>query len=181
MVEENEQIRYNSWMSWHKITGQTLAGPAPIELDSVKVKRNGGESVDRSPELYRYSRPRFHLMLCRQLEKTGLKIEYGKRVVEYFEDVDAKTAGVVVDDGERIQADVILAADGIGSKSSRIAMGAEAHARPTGFSIYRAAFPMELAMADPMIRDRFKLSPGGTPLTEVWMGFVLHTSFSVLH
>lgn len=172
MAAENERISYNFWISWHKITGEILAGPAPIQLDSVQEKNDGVESVESTPKIHRHSRPKFHRMLCRQLEKIGLEIEYGKRVVDYFEEPEAGKAGVLLEDGEKIQADVVIAADGVGSKSSRVAMGAEVLARPTGFSIYRAALPIELTMSDPIIRERFQLLPGGIPHAEVWMGFV---------
>lgn len=109
-------------------------------------------------------------MLADQAEKQGIYVEYGTRVVEYYEQSIAGKAGVVLGNGERIEADVVFAADGIGSKSSSAIMGHMVPARSTGFAIYRTAFPVELADADPMVRQRFKPLNDGTPVVEVWMG-----------
>lgn len=117
-------------------------------------------------------------MLSDQAERVGITIEYNKRVTAYFETDDTDKAGAILDGGETIEADVVIAADGIGSKSSLVTMGHEIRALSTGFSIYRAAFPVELAIADPMVRDRFQVLEDGTSVTEMWMGEGVHTVFA---
>ncbi|KAJ5679750.1 hypothetical protein N7462_007994 [Penicillium macrosclerotiorum] len=180
MAEKNEQISTNPWLSWHKITGERISGPAPIKLDPIKKTpgTNDGE-IEAPTKLYRHSRPKFHKMLSDQIERIGLVIEYGKRVTGYFEKIDAQQAGVTLDDGSKIEADVVIAADGIGSKSSKLTMGDKAQTRPTGYSIYRAAFPAELATSDPLVQERFKVLEGGTPLVELWMAEDMHVMFSL--
>ncbi|KAJ5156319.1 hypothetical protein N7492_009122 [Penicillium capsulatum] len=157
MAEENERIGYDFMYSWHKITGEKLTEKARFQLNAGKTQGPGIEPAEQPPKVYRHSRPKFHLMLCRQLEKLGLEIEYGKRVMEYFEDPELQKAGVVVEDGERIEADVVLAADGIGSKSARVT----------------------IAMADPVVRERFHVLPGGIPSAEIWIGAGVNAVFTV--
>lgn len=170
MVEENERIAWHPWASWHKITGEKISGPAPA-FDPAEKKdetQTDGEEAPRT--IYRHTRPKFHKMLADQAEKQGIHVEYGNRVDEYYEEPIAGKAGVVLGNGEKIEADVVFAADGIGSKSSSAIMGHMVPARSTGFAIYRAAFPAELADADPLVHQRFKPLNDGTPVVEVWMG-----------
>lgn len=177
MEDENERIAYNMWVSWHKITGERISGPAPLQLDPGNGNGNHDEKV-QPPKVQRHSRPKFHKMLSDQAERVGIAIEYNKRVTAYFETDDTDKAGVIIDGGEIIEADVVIAADGVGSKSSQVTMGHEIRARSTGFSIYRAAFPVELAIADPMVRDRFQVLEDGTSVAEMWMGEGVHVMFA---
>lgn len=62
-------------------------------------------------------RPLWHKMLWHQVQRFGIEVSFGKRVVEYFEDSDRGVAGVVTDRGERTEAEVVLAADGVNSRS----------------------------------------------------------------
>lgn len=169
MEDEEERIAMNIWVSWHKITGEKLSGPGPFVLNPGKIN---GEMIE-PPKIHRHSRPKFHKMLSEQAERAGMTIEYGKRVKSYFESVETNKAGVTLDDGEIIEADVVIAADGVGSKSSQVTMGHEVQARSTGFSVYRAAFPVELALSDPVVAERFQILDNGISIVEMWMGFVL--------
>lgn len=177
MEDENERIARSIWVSWHKITGERISGPAPLELDPGNGNGNHDEKV-QAPKVQRHSRPKFHKMLSDQAERVGIPIEYNKRVTAYFETDDTDKAGVMLEGGETIEADVVIAADGVGSKSSQVTMGREIRTRSTGFSIYRAAFPVELAIADPMVRDRFQVLEDGTSVAEMWMGEGVHVMFA---
>lgn len=46
-------------------------------------------------------------------------MEYGKRAMEYYEDESAGTekAGIILESGEKVEVDVVIAADGVGSRS----------------------------------------------------------------
>lgn len=113
-----------------------------------------------------------HKMLADLAERVGLTPEYGKQVVEYHEDPRSAKAYVILEDQEKIEADVVVAADGISSKSYTITLGHEARARPTGYSIYRALLPIEQALVDPNIDAKFSLLKPGISSTQLWMGFV---------
>jgi flavin-dependent dehydrogenase len=165
MAEENERIADSPWISWHKINGERISGPEPLRFNPTVNSSGQDEAPQR---VYRHSRPAFHEMLSNQAERIGIFVEYGKRVTGYYE-VDDK-AGVTLEGGEKIESDMVIAADGIGSKSSMVTMGRELRARSSGWAMYRAAFPVELAMVDPMVRERFQLLEDGTSVMELWMG-----------
>jgi 2-polyprenyl-6-methoxyphenol hydroxylase-like FAD-dependent oxidoreductase len=62
----------------------------------------------------------------------------------YFE--TNNTGGVILDTGKRITADVVVAADGVGSKSREIIDGNKNKPISSGFVVYRASFPAEPAL-----------------------------------
>jgi 2-polyprenyl-6-methoxyphenol hydroxylase-like FAD-dependent oxidoreductase len=62
----------------------------------------------------------------------------------YFE--TNNTGGVILDTGKRITADVVVAADGVGSKSREIIDGNKDKPISSGFVVYRASFPAEPAL-----------------------------------
>lgn len=169
MAKENELISIEPWMSWHKINGEQISPPEPLRLNPLK---SSDSQVGETPRIYRHSRPKMHKMLSDQLERIGIFVEYGKHVIEYYEDENSGKAGAVLDNNEKLEADVVLAADGIGSHSSRVTLGHEARARPTGFSIYRAAYSLDDTPLDPALDKRFSLLENGVPSTEIWMGYV---------
>lgn len=158
------------WISWHKINGDLLSGPAPFRPNPDKNDSRG--DAEPPAKIYRHSRPTMHKMLADLAERVGLTPEYGKQVVEYHEDPRSAKAYVILEDQEKIEADVVVAADGISSKSYTITLGHEARARPTGYSIYRALLPIEQALVDPNIDAKFSLLKPGISSTQLWMGFV---------
>ncbi|KAJ5730710.1 uncharacterized protein N7483_005218 [Penicillium malachiteum] len=160
MAEENERISYEPWVSWHKITGEMISGPAPFQLNQSKNPDQKDLEEKPVPKVYRHSRPKMHKMLCDQLERVGIIVEYGKQVVEYYED-----------------ADLVIAADGVGGKSSRITLGREVPARPIGYSIYRASYPLDQALCDLILDEKLPVMENGMPSSQIWLGEDVHAVF----
>lgn len=177
MSEENDRISYEMWISWHKINGDLISGPAPFRPIYPPKNQNGDhnyeDSLEPRPKIYRHRRHRVHKMLADQLSRVGIEVEYGQRVVRYEEDLGRKKASVILENGQKIEADLVIAADGIGSRSCSITLGREIRAKPTGVSMYRAMMPVEQALADPVIGEKFPMLDEGRALNQMWMGFVL--------
>lgn len=55
-------------------------------------------------------RIKFFNMLLRQVKRCGISVQWTQRIVEYFEDEDAGVGGVVLATGERMKADIVIAA-----------------------------------------------------------------------
>ena len=106
-----------------------------------------------------------------QLGKIGLKVEHGKEVVDYFE--GSPRAGVILNDGSRDDANLVVAADGIRTASWPLVAGRPVLARSSGKAIFRVAYPVELALADPMIAERFRMWEDGRSVLEMWAGQAL--------
>jgi len=107
-------------------------------------------------------------MLFGELERKGLEVEYGRYVVEYFE--SEVKGGVALKSGEKIEADLVVAADGVGTKSYLLVAGKKVEAKSNGYAIFRTAYPVELALADKEVAERFKLLENGRSVNEIWAG-----------
>ena len=88
-------------MYMHNFSGELLAEqPLPQKLC-------GSNS-------YNGRRGEIHDVLLRYARRIGVDLRFGKRVTDYWEDVEYGRAGVVVE-GERIAADIVVGADGVRS------------------------------------------------------------------
>ena len=169
MQAENERIAYNPLFRYCDHTGRPLTEPTEY---SHFLSDRYHEGVDETTRAYRHSRPKFHKMLHHQLSAAGIEVEYGREVVEYFEDAEAGLAGVVLRDGTRHQSDLVVAADGAKGASPLLITGHDVPARSSGDAIFRVAYPVELALADSLVRERFTLTPEGRSVMEMWLGYV---------
>ncbi|KAK3699218.1 hypothetical protein LTR37_016579 [Vermiconidia calcicola] len=120
-------------------------------------------------------------MLLEQLNKVGLGVEYGKEVSDYFEDVGSNRAGVVLKDGSKHEADLVVAADGVRGASWSLIAGRPVPAKSSGDAIFRVAYPIAIALKDPVIAERFPLLEDGRPLAELWVGTDEEMSFAIQH
>ena len=77
-----------------------------------------------------------------------MKAEFSHRVIDYYENTRAGKGGVVLDDRSKIEADVVVAADGVGTKSFSLVAGRKVEARSSGYAIFRTAYPVEYALVD---------------------------------
>jgi NADPH-dependent 2,4-dienoyl-CoA reductase/sulfur reductase-like enzyme len=55
-------------------------------------------------------RIKFFNMLLRQAKRCGIAVQWNQRILEYFEDEDAGVGGVVLASGEKMKADIVIAA-----------------------------------------------------------------------
>ena len=100
----------------------------------------------------------------------GIPIVFGKRVVEYEEPDETDRAYAITDTDERFEADVVVAADGIGSKASKMTGGKEVKAISSGWSVYRVTYPTELLRKDPFLAIQYPLRCGDPDYCQVYMG-----------
>ncbi|KAI7542473.1 monooxygenase [Hortaea werneckii] len=162
---------HDGWMRHRKFTGDNIGEPVPM---SKMVPAGAGDPIDRQPMMIQL-RPLFHAMLYHQLERFGIDVVYGKKVVRYYEDASRGIGGVETDNGENFEADLVFAGDGLNSKSHSIVMGGQGKTQPSGRSIFRAAWPLETAMKDPLVKEYFGLKDGKDPQMQAWMGPNTHS------
>ncbi|KAF9641112.1 hypothetical protein BFW01_g471 [Lasiodiplodia theobromae] len=84
----------------------------------------------------------------------GIPVEFGVRVVQYRETHDK--GSVVTSDGREIEADLVIAADGVGSKSWSLVTGLNDPPASSGYAIYRATIPLAAALENPIIAKEFQ-------------------------
>lgn len=69
-------------------------------------------------------------------DELGIPIRLGENVAEYFETDDK--AGIILNGGERIVADVVVGADGVRSKARELVLGYEDKPKSSGYAVWRA-------------------------------------------
>ncbi|CAK4030915.1 FAD NAD(P)-binding domain-containing [Lecanosticta acicola] len=174
LEEREREVAYKPMISFYNHRGERLAGP--FNTSNV-VSKNWQHLGDEDSPITRQSRPKFHSILLEQLRKIGIEVEYDNGVVDYFEDAPNQVGGVVLEDGSKHTANVVVAADGVRSKSWSLVAGHPVPAKSSGNGIFRVAYPVELALADPMIAERFRLYEDGRSSTELWVGPGLQAFF----
>ena len=166
LCKEIEEEQYDCWMAYYRHTGEHIYGPSPPSFNDPEnsIGRKGPHVA------FMQSRVKFYKSLIRQAERLGLRIEYNRRVVSYYEDEDAGFGGVVLESDERREADVVVAADGIKTHSGKIISGEDTQPKESGMAIYRSAYPVEHALSEPLVQERWKYKKGDRPIWEFWLG-----------
>ena len=174
MAQENDDLASDIWISFRQMNGEFISPPAPFDFTL------GGKVKDPPTRIHRHSRPKFLKMLISQLERVGILIEYGLRAVEYYE--NERAGGVVLSDGQKLEADVVVASDGIGSKSLELINSHEIRAWSSGWAIARTAFPTELIASDEELNERFKKATDVNPEMSFWYSyaFSIHVSTGIM-
>ena len=143
-----------------------FAGPT----DFKEILSEGVTNEKAKIRIYRHSRPKFHRMLHEQLSRIGLEVEFDKEAVEYFDDEEQGRAGVVLKDGSRHDADLVVAADGARGVSWSLVAGQPVPARSSGNAMFRVAFPVEHVLSDPVIAERLKFDESGRSVVNLIFG-----------
>ncbi|KAK5657895.1 hypothetical protein OQA88_2444 [Cercophora sp. LCS_1] len=168
MSKEFDEISlHNAWIETFKHDGSSMIKPLKVS-DRL---RDAGLDPDTPPGTFQM-RPLVYKMYVHQVKRLGVKIQFGKRVVDYWEDEDRGKAGVETDNGERYEADVVIAADGVGSKSQKL-VGGQVRAMKSGRAMWRAAFPIHHLDKNPEVKEFFKMQQGDTgdePIIRTWLG-----------
>ncbi|KAI0134299.1 putative monooxygenase [Xylariales sp. AK1849] len=105
----------------------------------------------------------------------GIEVKLGARVVDYFE--GATEAGVVLQGGERIVGDVVLAAEGVRSKGRTTVLGYEDAPKASGYAVYRAWFDTKGTVADDPSLD-WLIKTGDKHVA--WLGPDIHFIAAIL-
>ncbi|KAK3618975.1 hypothetical protein LTR56_024312 [Elasticomyces elasticus] len=128
---------HNAWLETFKHDGQQMLEPQKV-ADRLQEQ---GLDPGSAPGAF-HMRPLVYKMLLEQVEKCGIEVEFGKRVVDYFE--SSTDGGVELEDGTRLTADIVVAAD--------------------GRAMWRVVFPVDMLEQNPKARDFFKLQNDEDPI-----------------
>lgn len=168
MAQEFDDISlHNAWIETFKHDGTPMIEPKKV-ADRL---RDAGLDPNTPPGTFQM-RPLIYQMYVNQVRRLGVNIQFGKKVVDYFEDDARGRAGCVTDQGENFEADVVIAADGVGSKSQKL-VGGQVRAMKSGRAMWRAAFPIEHLDKNPKVKEFFKMQKGTTgdePIVRTWLG-----------
>ncbi|KAJ5428714.1 Monooxygenase FAD-binding [Penicillium cf. griseofulvum] len=113
----------------------TLIGTFPI-----------GDPNNPSLAIYR---SKLHKVLYEYVTQLGIPVEFSVTASDFFQAEDH--AGVILSDGRRLTADVVVAADGVSTKSWTLVVGSKEPPISSGFILYRVTFPAAPALENPVI------------------------------
>jgi len=152
MKEEYDSIgMHNAWIETYKHSGEQMVKPLKV---AERLKAAGLDP--KTPPGTFQMRPLIYRMFVRQVEKLGVKIDFNSHVVDYFEDEARGKAGVKTKEGKTYEADMVIAADGVGSKSQKL-VGGQVRAKSSGRAMWRAAFPIEHLDKNPEVKEHYKM------------------------
>ncbi|TDZ18303.1 FAD-dependent monooxygenase fsr3 [Colletotrichum orbiculare MAFF 240422] len=136
-LAEWEKNEWHADISYYKETGELIVGGFQFPRATGRI----------------FLRPQLYQMMLDQAESLGIKIHFNAKVTRFFEEKDL--AGVELADGSSIRGDVVIAADGVHSSSYKIICEEKVVAQASGYSVYRTSFPAEIALANPVVRERW--------------------------
>ncbi|KAF2965860.1 hypothetical protein GQX73_g7749 [Xylaria multiplex] len=94
----------------------------------------------------------YHEAFIDAVRKAGIEIRMGYEVANYEDEVGSQPA-IILADGTRVAADVIIGADGIKSRARELVLGFADAPKSSGYSCYRAYFPGAHLKEDPLCRE----------------------------
>ncbi|OGE48913.1 hypothetical protein PENARI_c025G01129 [Penicillium arizonense] len=172
MLRELEEDKVTAPTYYYRHTSELIYGPSePSYNDPEHLAERENFPYVGPVQI----RKKFYRMLLRQVAKIGIKVDYGQRVDQYFEDEKAGVGGVVIEDGSVRVADIVVAADAFKSRSELLIAGKHMPTRSSGMSVYRVSFPGHLAMQDEEVRKRWE----GVSANEFWLGAGMHIGLYV--
>ncbi|KIW79159.1 hypothetical protein Z517_05771 [Fonsecaea pedrosoi CBS 271.37] len=101
-------------------------------------------------------------------KEIGVQFTFNARIVEYFEDEDH--AGIVFN-GERVIADVVVAADSVHSRARAHVTKKPGRAQKSGFAVYRSWFNLDSLKDNPLTRP---IAEADEDDYRVWIGENTH-------
>ena len=104
----------------------------------------------------------------------GIPIHLGQHVSQYFE--DDEQAGIVLANGTRVTADLVIGADGVRSKARELVLGYVDKPKSSGYAVWRAWFPNDDMIRDPRTKE---FCENGDTFNG-WIGPDVHFLFSTI-
>ena len=163
-AEYHDISLHNSWLETYKHDGEIMIKP----VKAAQRLRGAGLDPNDPPGTFQM-RPLVYQMFINQLEKLRVTIQFGCRVVEYFENETTGKGGAKTEDGKVYEADIVIAADGVGSKSQQL-VGGQVRAQKSGRAMWRAAFPRHHLDRNPEVKKFFSLMNDEDPIIRTWLG-----------
>ncbi|KAI1209088.1 FAD/NAD(P)-binding domain-containing protein [Annulohypoxylon truncatum] len=168
MLKEYEDIAWDSRVSFHVRDG-TETFQAEFEYNQQGVAEHGAYPLRIKTLLGRHYCAQ---MLHNQCKRLGIPVTFGVAIEKYEEDVNKGNATVVSHDGRQFTADVVIAADGIGTKSHGVTLGYPVRAIKTGYEVYRTMYSTQHLKDAPFIENA--LQDLERPHTMILLAHKLH-------
>ncbi|CAH0055641.1 unnamed protein product [Clonostachys solani] len=168
MMEELTKISIDAQRIFYNLDGSIAGPPLEFEHNMKGAAEHAAFPLHIGALL---GRADLAQMLLDQCERLEIPIHWDVNIVDYGEGLDVKKGFAIRADGHRYTADVVIAADGLGSKSHRITMGQQTRAVSTGYVIYRSVIPLTGGVSE-ILFDTVQKSGRGE--FRLYMGHNMH-------
>jgi salicylate hydroxylase len=156
----------------------------PKQVNILGWKGNHISSLDFADSAARYPgtfywdfhRANLHKCLLERALQLGCKVHCSSRAVDVLVNGHGETATVVLYDGRRMTADLVVGADGINSRMREVMLGKKDPPTPTGDLAYRLLLSTKEMLKDPELADFVKI-----PQVNYWLGPDAHAGSSSFH
>ncbi|KAK5062718.1 hypothetical protein LTR84_004792 [Exophiala bonariae] len=169
------------------VDGEITKKMRAISIDLVKhgfrIHKYTGEHIitQKTPEqdpdapVFNGHRGELHeIVFNHAKDDLGIPIHLGTRIGKYLEEKDC--AGIELESGEQIFADVVIGSDGVRSKARELVLGYFDRPKSSGYAVFRAWFPNTDMIADPLTKH---FCENGDTFNG-WIGQDVHFLFSTI-
>ncbi|KAI0965494.1 FAD/NAD(P)-binding domain-containing protein [Xylaria arbuscula] len=170
MLAEYNETTWNSPLWWCDSAGKKLVSEF-VEWNRPDAAPHAAKDVPIVGFIK--LRPQIMQMLEDQINRLGIPIFYGRKAIGYEEDVSSGTARVLTASNEVFTGDVVVAAEGIGTKSHEIVTGSPVPFVSSGYAIIRGAFSPTFIVPNSRGAELL-LEPGQTPEVRTYVGKDMH-------
>ncbi|KAI0554527.1 FAD/NAD(P)-binding domain-containing protein [Xylaria curta] len=170
MLAEYNERAFNSPLWWCDPAGKKLISELP-EWNRADAAPHAAKDVPIVDFIE--IRTRFMQMLEDQINRLNIPIFYGRKAVGYEEDESSGKARVLTANSEVFTGDVVVAAEGIGTKSHEIVTGRPVPFVNSGYAIIRGAFSPSIIVPNSKGAELL-LKPGQTPEVRTYFGEDMH-------
>ncbi|KAH6652633.1 hypothetical protein BKA67DRAFT_691983 [Truncatella angustata] len=173
MLEEYTKLSVKAKLYAYSLEGQAVGRPQEFEWNQQDVAEHVAHPIHVPMAI---SRSDLVEILYDQCQRLGIPVRWGVSIKDYEEDSHLQ-AGIAVSGDERFSADVVVAADGLGSKSHKLILGENVRAVPTGYTIYRAALWTRDLKNAPLLQEAVR--DGQAAVTRFYLGHNIHIVFVI--
>ncbi|KAI5922880.1 FAD/NAD(P)-binding domain-containing protein [Camillea tinctor] len=174
MLKEYLEVGQLPDQTFYTFHGTKTAGPAVSEWDRPNTANHAAYPLEVRGLM---GRNEVCAMLLHQCERLSIPITWGVDIVDYEDHPAAEYPKAIAVDGKVYSGDVILAADGIGTKSHKITLGRPVEAKDTGYTCYRVMFPASKLKSAPLL-TKF-LEENEEPKGRLYTGDNMHCVFVI--
>ncbi|KAK1624454.1 hypothetical protein BDP81DRAFT_464608 [Colletotrichum phormii] len=170
MLEEYHRQSWDAFCSYRRLDGEEVCPPQEFEYNRDDVQPHVAWPLRIRTMV---SRPGMSIMFYEQCMRLGIPVKFGVNVVDYVENAAEGTATAVTADGQELTADIVVAADGLGTKSHKVVMGEAIRAVPTDLSFAASSIDdgtVSESWAETITGDEFVSK---LPVTEGWDPLIL--------
>lgn len=150
MLEQYQKCTWDCITTYRKLNGELVAPPAEFEWNRRDVPQHAAWPLRVRAMI---SRRGMVDMFYDQCIRFGIPVRFGVNIVDYEENAAEKTATAIASDGRRFTGDIVVAADGLGTKSYKAVLGHHMRAMPTGFAVTRVLYSLDGIKNAPLLEQ----------------------------